>query len=133
MKLARLTDYAFLTLTALSRQEKANAVQLAQATGLSETTVAKILKMLVHAELVNSTRGAQGGYRLARPAAEINLALVIEAMEGPIALTKCTHGEESSCSCAVGCMTKKGWHDVNDMIRTALANVSLLELGIPLL
>lgn len=133
MKLARLTDYAFLILTALGRQGKASAVQLAHFTSLSEPTVAKILKTLVRAELVISTRGAQGGYRLARPAAEINLATIIEAMEGPIALTKCAHGDHSACDCAAQCGVKKGWHDVNDLIRSALANVSLLELGLPLL
>ena len=59
---------------------------------LGQPTVSKLLKALVHAGLVVSTRGVQGGYALARPAAAISAAEIIDALEGPVAITECSSG-----------------------------------------
>jgi Rrf2 family protein len=70
---------------------------LASATGLAEPTVAKVLKILAHAGLVEGRRGALGGYRLTRPLAAMPLIDVITAMDGPIALTACVDNSFGVC------------------------------------
>jgi FeS assembly SUF system regulator len=129
MKIARLTDYAFMVLAALDGQAQLSAAVLAQKTELGEPTVSKILKCLSRAGLVQSARGAMGGYRLAKPAKDIDLAAVIEAMEGPIALTRCTQDSAPECLSASCCGVQGKWGDVNGIVRSALANVSLADMG----
>lgn len=125
MRLGRLTDYAFILLTALGRTAQMSTSQLAAQSGLGEPTVAKILKYLSHAGLVQSVRGAQGGYSLAKPSAQIDLAAVIEAMEGPIAMTKCTQEKDHDCACAEQCGARETWVDVNVIVRDTLAGITL--------
>lgn len=128
MRIARLTDYAFIILSALGRQKFASSSALAEQSGLSEATVAKILKCLAHANIVNAARGATGGYSLAKPLDDINVAGVIEAMEGPIALTRCTLEKTYDCACGNHCDKQIAWVDVNTMVRDALANISLAQM-----
>ena len=128
MRIARLTDYAFVLLTVLGRQKLASAPVLAEMSGLGEPTVAKILKFLAHAGIVNAARGATGGYSLAKPLEDINVASVIEAMEGPIAFTRCTQEKTYDCACGDQCDKQAAWVDVNTMVRDALANISLAQM-----
>jgi len=85
LKLSKLTDYGTLLMTTLAAAPEAvrNAQELAAETHVSPPTVAKLLKRLVRARLVESTRGAHGGYRLARSPQEITVAEVVRALEGP--------------------------------------------------
>ena len=93
LRVTKLTDYATVVLTVLAARpgEVLSATELAEFTGLEPPTVSKVLKPLAQAGLVEGLRGVRGGYRLTRPAIEISLFEVVEAMEGPLALTECSH------------------------------------------
>src|SRR3954447_24677900 len=91
LKLGKLTDYGTVLMTALAvdAAHPHSAQDLATRTRITVTTVAKLLKLLGKSNLVEATRGARGGYRLARPPSDISMADIVAALEGPIALTEC--------------------------------------------
>src|SRR5215472_15346955 len=124
--LSKLADYGVIVATHLAafpdRQVTAGAV--AAATRLPPATVAKLLKSLAHAGLVTATRGASGGYRLARGAEAISVAEVVAAIDGNIGLTQCSvHVDE--CAHTTYCPTRPHWAAVNRAVGQALAAVSL--------
>jgi FeS assembly SUF system regulator len=104
LRISRLTDYATVILASLAGGSLASATDVADRTRIGLPTVSKLLKELQHAGLVTSVRGAHGGYQLARPAAAINAAEIIDAVEGPLALTECAGGAGSGIetTCLVG-------------------------------
>jgi FeS assembly SUF system regulator len=131
-RLSKLTDYAVVVLVRLSRQAEVQTAQaIAGATGIPEPTVAKVLKTLSGHALVCSQRGAHGGYRIARPLADIPVAAVISAMDGPIALTACVDGGD--CETRGLCPMHGRWDPVNEAIEQALGSITLadMERGIP--
>ncbi|MFY2762951.1 SUF system Fe-S cluster assembly regulator [Arenimonas sp. MALMAid1274] len=132
LRVTKLTDYATVVLTVLAGQADRvwSAAELAERARLELPTVAKLLKPLAHAGLVESFRGANGGYRLSRPAAEISLIAIVEAIEGPLGMTECS-GEHSSCEHESHCGVQTHWRRVNDVIAEALGNISLAELMPP--
>ena len=105
------------------------APELAAATGVPTPTVAKLLKLLVKGGLVVSWRGVNGGYALTRSIDEITAADIIEALEGPVALTACVDGSDADCVVESFCPMRGGWEKINRAIRTALEDVSLAELS----
>lgn len=130
LRLSKLTDYAVVVLTRLDRAGTVQtSVGLAASTLVPEPTVAKVLKALAQAGLVTSQRGARGGYRLARGLDQISVVHVIEAVDGPIAITACVDG--AACSCGVHCHMHGRWDPVNTAIRKALSAVSLADLDRP--
>ena len=131
LRLSRLTDYAVVVLGRLAEAPQQSAPGLAARSGLAEPTVAKVLKILAQANLVEGLRGARGGYRLARPLAEIRLSEVVVAFDGPIALTACVDGGHGSCESEHQCPVRGRWDPVNTAIRDALANVSIADLAGP--
>lgn len=132
MRLSKLTDYAVVV---LSRLEAEGGVQtapgLAVSTGIAEPTVAKVLKILGHAGLVEGLRGARGGYRLARPLSAMPLSEVIVAIDGPIALTACVDGATGTCEAEAVCPVRGRWDPVNEAIRAALSTITLADLAAP--
>ena len=133
LRLNRMTDYAILVLGALARRhgETLASGHLAQVTKLAQPTVAKVLKMLLAAELVETQRGVRGGYRLMKTLAQISLVDIVEAMEGPIAVTDCIEGARHSCPASNCCCMRKHWNHVNYAIRRALMDVTLEDLTNP--
>ncbi|MEM7168855.1 MAG: SUF system Fe-S cluster assembly regulator [Pseudomonadota bacterium] len=131
-RLNRLTDYAVVVLSQMAtRQAKVHkAPELAQDTLLPLPTVAKILNALCKADLVVSHRGATGGYSLSREASEISVSDIIQALEGPIALTACVHGANETCEAESHCPLNGHWNQVNQTIQQALEKVSLAELAV---
>ena len=131
LRLSKLTDYAVVVLVRLSR---GHAVQtspgIAASTGIPEPTVAKVLKILAAGGLVASQRGAHGGYRLLRPLQNVPIAAVIEAIDGPIALTACVDGGQS-CEAQHVCPVRGRWDRVNDAIHQALTTITLAEMAEP--
>src|ERR1700733_4737033 len=99
IKLGRLTDYAVTLLTQMVSEDKGvwAASDLAEKSGLPLPTVSKVLKQLAKSDIIAAQRGASGGYRLARPGASVSVAAIVEAMDGPIALTECSDGGDHSC------------------------------------
>jgi Rrf2 family protein len=84
---------------------------------------------LTAAGLLRSARGAGGGLKLARPAAAITLADIIEAVEGPIALTACVESGKHDCGMELACAVRPHWGVVNEAMRGALADVPLTRLA----
>lgn len=133
MRLSSMADYAVLTMCAAARHcggARVTSAQLAMETSLPAPTVQKLVSKLSAAGLIKSVRGAGGGFKLARPAAAISLADIVEAVEGPIALTQCL---EEVCDCALEpcCATRAHWPMVNQALRGALAGVPLTQLAQP--
>ena len=133
LRLNRMTDYAILVMGVMSARpdEVLTSAAIAHHAQLTQPTVAKVTKSLVAAELAVSTRGIKGGYSLSRPVTRISIADVIEAVEGPIALTTCVDGVEDPCSVRNGCFMGGNWNHVNNALRKALSDVSLAELFDP--
>lgn len=132
LKIAKLTDYGTLVMTtlALAPTTVLNAQELAARSHVAAPTVAKLLKLLVKGGLVESTRGAHGGYRLARGADEITVAEVVTALEGPIAITACAlHG--GGCTIEGSCTSRSNWRLIDDAVRQALSAVTLAEMAAP--
>ncbi|HEX8389622.1 MAG TPA: SUF system Fe-S cluster assembly regulator [Sphingomonas sp.] len=136
MRLSSLADYAVVLMAAAARHcggmARVNATLLAQETGVPLPTAQKLVSRLSAAGLLQSARGTGGGFRLARPAAAISLADIVEAVEGPIALTTCVDHDRDDCALDHHCSVKPHWGVVNETIRSALAGVSLVELSTPL-
>lgn len=130
MRLSNLADYAVVTMSAAARHCggcRTSAGELAAETGLPAPTVQKLVTRLTAAGLLRSVRGAGGGLQLARPAAAITLVDIVEAVEGPIALTACVEGTE--CSVDHDCRVRPHWPAVNEALRGALAGISLTQLA----
>ena len=125
-----MTDYAIVVLGLLAHRhgEILATAQLAELTGLSQPTVAKVAKTLVAADLLNTQRGVHGGYRLARKAAMISLVQIVEAMEGPITVNDCVDGAQDPCMVSKCCFKSRNWNRVNLVVRNALNDVSLEDL-----
>jgi FeS assembly SUF system regulator len=111
----------------MSDKGLASAGQVADATHLSQPTVSKLLKALVRAGLVVSERGSHGGYALARSDDKISAAEIIDAIEGPVAITECSSAV-GRCSLESTCQVGSAWQDINLSIRRALTEVSLADL-----
>ena len=127
LRISRLTDYATVILASLAGGRLESAADIAERTRIGLPTVSKLLKELQRAGLVRSVRGARGGYQLVRPAASINAAEIIDAVEGPVALTECA-GAASHCGIESTCLVGHGWQRISRAIRRALVEVSLEEL-----
>ena len=129
MRLSNLADYAVVTMSAAARHcggARTSATELSHETGLPLPTVQKLVSKLSAAGLLRSMRGAGGGLQLARPAAAISLADIVEAVEGPITLTACLDGE--GCDFEHGCAVRPHWPIVNEALRGALAAIPLTQL-----
>jgi len=130
LRISKLTDYGTMVLACLAArpEERLTATSVAERTRLGLPTVSKLLKSLQRAGLVASSRGAHGGYRLARPAARISAAEIIDAIEGPVAITECS-GNHSACDLETVCSTGTAWQRVNSAIRRSLDELSLAQLS----
>jgi len=130
LKLSRMIDYGVVVLSQLANRRDilTTAPELAEATGLPAPMVSKVLKSLARSDLVVSHRGVHGGYSLSRGPEEISVAAIVEALEGPVALTACVEASDSHCQVESLCPIRGGWEKVNNAIRDALEAVSLAEL-----
>lgn len=133
IKLSNLADYAVVIMTALAARapEKLNAADVSGATGVPQATVAKVMGHLARAGLLESHRGIGGGFALAKPPADICVADMIEAVDGPIALTNCIEDGRGDCSLTSICGMKPHWQVMNDAVRGALEGVTLEQLIAP--
>ena len=129
LRMSKLADYAALMLATMAEHPQAHrtAAELAEETGISPPTVSKLLKTLAHAGLVVSRRGARGGYSLARAPGEISAVDVIEAIEGPLAVTECTLAT-GLCELETTCQLSSQWQHLSVAVRRALAEITLEDL-----
>lgn len=131
MRLSSMADYAVVIMSAAARHcggARVSAGQLAQETGLPAPTVQKLVSKLTGAGLLRSSRGVGGGLKLARPPAAVSIADIVEAVEGPIALTACVEQGKHDCTLESACLVKPHWPQVNAALRGALAQVTLTQL-----
>jgi len=130
LRISKLTDYATVILASLAAGSAGprTATAISRSTGLALPTASKLLKQLHRAGLLESTRGLHGGYRLARPASQISAAAILDAMEGPLALTECSTGS-SQCDLQASCTVGGSWQRINHAIRESLHEITLAELA----
>ena len=134
MRLTHLADYAVVMMTAAARRGvdvRLSATELAEETGVPLPTAQKLMGKLAGAGLLVSARGVGGGFALARPAGEISLADIVEAVEGPIALTMCADGVNHDCVLDAHCRVRPHMGVVGNAVRGALGAVSLTALCEP--
>src|SRR5262245_32855867 len=130
IKVSKMTDYAVVILATLARIDGSvmTASGVSARSGLPEPTVAKVLKTLNRGGLLESTRGASGGYRLALTPEKVSVAAIIDAVDGPVSLTACVDGNPENCGYESKCPVKGRWDGVNRAVRAALDNVTLADM-----
>ncbi|MEX0386345.1 SUF system Fe-S cluster assembly regulator [Spiribacter onubensis] len=130
IRLNRETDYGIGILTLMAREPdgRFNAGALAEARGLPQPIVSKILKHLARSDLLVSYRGAKGGYGLARRPEAISIAEIITVLEGPIALTDCIEDGQEACQYGSQCNISNVWSRINDVVLNALSEITLAEM-----
>jgi FeS assembly SUF system regulator len=137
LRLTNLADYAVVVMTAAARcpDGSLSAGAVAVRTGIPAPTVAKVMGLLKRGGLLASSRGVCGGFRLALAPAAISVADIVEAVDGPIALTNCQHGPDSdhlsACALEGSCAVRPHWRPINLAVRAALAAVTLADLAGP--
>lgn len=131
IRLTKQADYGIVLVTELAQTGQAPAADLAVQTQLPAPMVSKILKLLARSGLLTSHRGVRGGYELARSAAEISVADVILALEGPIALTECSAHSEHECSYEAFCRVRENWQRINQAVRGALEEITIADMARP--
>ncbi|MEQ9447699.1 MAG: SUF system Fe-S cluster assembly regulator [Rhodospirillaceae bacterium] len=131
IKLSRMADYGVILMVQFARSgdRRVTAAELASVTALPLPTVSKLTKQLAAANLLESHRGAAGGYVLARDPKDISVARIVAALEGPIALTECMTSEGAVCEIEALCPTRTNWRRINEALVGALEDVSLAEMA----
>lgn len=126
-----MTDYAILAMVELAGEgEVLSAHAIAERVGIEVPTASKVLKLLAGHGLLDSYRGPAGGYRATRTAGEISVADVIEAIEGPVAMTECSD-EAGHCEQEAHCGLQGNWQRISRAVKRALRDVSLAEMSAP--
>jgi FeS assembly SUF system regulator len=130
IRLTNLADYAVVVMTAAARSPelRLSAARVAELTTIPAPTVAKLMGTLARADLLTASRGVAGGFSLARPAVEISIAAIVEAVDGPIALTNCQSLDKHECAIEGHCSVRGHWAPINQAVRAALAAVTLADL-----
>ncbi len=133
IRLTNLADYAVVLMTAAAREpgQRLSAARAAEVTAIPAPTVAKLMGTLARAGLLAAHRGVSGGFALARPAQAISVASIVEAVDGPIALTACVSGEAHECAIENVCGVRGHWGPINTAVRAALEAVTLADLVKP--
>ncbi len=131
LTISRETDYAarvVLHLTLQGAGERITAQQIAQQRLIPRALVRRVVTRLAAAGLIVTTRGNEGGIALARPASQISLLEVVEAMEGPVALNQCVV-EPGICPLVPACTVHGAWVYARDVIRTHLQSITFDQLA----
>jgi FeS assembly SUF system regulator len=130
IRMSKLTDYAIVILAHLARATGTlTAQELAGRSRVPLPTVSKLAKELSKAGLVVSHRGRNGGYGLARAAESISVAEIVEALEGPIALTECSRPGGTDCGIEDTCLARASWDPVSRAIEDALRGLPLSAIA----
>jgi FeS assembly SUF system regulator len=131
LRMSKLTDYGLVLLTHMAQDGAPGirtAHELAERSHVPLPTVSKILKELSKSGLVASHRGRRGGYSLSRPPEQISVAAVLEALEGPVALTECST-MTGVCALEAVCVAKGHWGPISRAIQRTLQKLPLSALG----
>lgn len=128
IRISKLADYACVIMQYMARRESdaPSAAHIAERTDIALPTVRKLLKQLSQSDLLVSTRGVGGGYTMKNEPQDISLIHIIEAVDGPVALTDCC--TDKGCQMIKTCSTKQSWRDINAIVVEALNSKSLADL-----
>jgi FeS assembly SUF system regulator len=130
IRISRMADYALLVVFKMRNFDELITLSgLCESTHLPLPTIRKLMRALTKSNLVKSVRGPHGGYKLSRQPDQTSIAEVIEAIDGPIALTECAKLDGGDCQIASTCELKENWNIVNRLISNALHNVTLDAMG----
>lgn len=128
LRITKITDYGFILLAHMAHQEEGtlhNAKDLSASIGIPLPTVSKVLKILTQGGILQSHQGSKGGYTLAKSARQISAAEIIEAVEGPVAITDCSSAE----GCERNCQVSPSWKKVNGAVIGALSDLTLADMA----
>jgi len=130
IKLSKMTDYGVVIMSEMARVpgRVLTAPDISLHTGLTVPTAAKILRVLAKGKMLVSHRGAHGGYELTARPAEISIAEIVRAMEGPVAVTSCVDESNDDCSVEECCPMRGGWEKINRALNAALEEVTLADM-----
>ncbi len=132
IRITRLADYAIVVLShfASDRTRPVRTARLlASETHVPLPTVSKVLKALARRGIVTSLRGVHGGYTLTKAPEAISVAEVIDALEGPIAMTECQTGPAGLCILEPTCPARSNWERINIAVRKALEGIPLTQMS----
>ncbi len=128
LRITKITDYGFILLAHMASQGQDllyNAKDLSAAIGIPLPTVSKVLKILTQGGILKSHQGSKGGYSLSRPAKQISAGEIVEAVEGPVAITDCSGID----GCERNCQVSPSWQKVNGTIVRALKELTLADMA----
>lgn len=128
LRITKIADYGFILLAYMANADDNmlhNAKDLSANSGIALPTVSKVLKILTQGGVLQSHQGSKGGYSLARPAYKITASEVIEAVEGPVAITDCSSAE----GCERNCQVSKSWQKINNTVVEALRDLTLADMA----
>ena len=133
LRISKLTDYSIVILVYMAKQSNSlTSRQISDGSNIPLSTVSKILKTLARNDILRSTRGATGGYTLAKAPEDLSVDYIVAAMEGPLAITECSDGEPATCSEQHDCPLKSHWNHINLAVKSALKSVTLQDLLSPI-
>jgi FeS assembly SUF system regulator len=128
LRITKIADYGFILLTHMAKQGEGqlfNAKDLSASIDIPLPTVSKVLKILTQGGILESHQGSKGGYTLIRPASQITAVEILEAVEGPVAITDCSSDE----GCDRNCHVSNSWQQVNGTIISALNRLTLADMA----
>lgn len=130
LRLSKMADYAGVMVVHMAARpaQAHTASSLSAELHLPKATVAKCLKTLARHGVLHSSRGVNGGYTLARLPADISIAEVITAMDGPVQMASCANGQASDCQIEHTCPMRGGWDGINAEIHQLLRGKSLADM-----
>lgn len=132
MKISTRGRYGLRALVDLAVHGGEETISLSSIAGRQQISVSyleQLIPKLRNAGLVNSIRGAQGGYVLAKPANEISVGDVLRALEGDLRPVDCAELiKDQECSGSDYCVTKYVWQKINDSINETVDNIMISEL-----
>lgn len=134
IRLSKSADYGLMAMRHLALMPSGcccSARELAQGHRIPPALMAKLMQRLARSGLVAATHGIKGGYRIARPAQSISLRDVIEAIDGPLAMTDCHDKESEACPQDSTCTVKRPLLEIQARIAAVLAQTSVGDLGSP--
>ena len=133
MQITRQADYAIRAVMYLSRlgaNQRAATSQVAKEQSIPPSFLAKIISQLSIAGLLHTSRGARGGVMLAKPAQDISLLDVVEAIDGPISLNECS-SPDGNCSFGEDCLLKEVWCDAQEDLVNRLKATNFAQFASP--
>ncbi len=134
MKMSTKGQYSLRAMVVLARQQRSQAddflsiTMMAEQTGVTERYLEKLLRQLKADGLIETARGAAGGFKLTRSPEEITVGEVLRAGEGELTTVSCVTDTGNPCARQDGCVVQYVWKRINDSINDAVDSMTLAEL-----